>query len=149
MNENAEDHVEEWEIQEADWNLQRFVIREPPTDEEFHSYTAQAAGIAIKKIMEAFVEFADSVSRAFSEGFRGLVDVLEDLMAEIDDVLTVDDTRATRKRWRTQEMLFSEMGTVRFKQIERDRINRGAEKPGFIRACARGRRTCPRKWKEH
>lgn len=101
----------------------------------------EAAGIAIRVIMDAIREAAEALSDAFRQ--------ISELWDEIAEIIDYDPADATLKRWRAAERRYSAVNMVRYKQFERERANRSAVLRGNIKIGRSGRRTGPKKRKNH
>lgn len=113
---------------------------------------AKAAGIAIRVVMDAITAAVETFSAAWDVMMESLSDAfrqISELRDEVEKILECDPADATLKRWRNAENQYSRVSMVKYKQFERERVNRNAEMRRITKKGWSGRRIGPKKAKKH
>jgi hypothetical protein len=113
---------------------------------------AEAVGFTIREIMNALETTFDAILAAFGVTFESLSDALRQIaeaMGEAAEIVDHNATAAKLKRWRADERRYSAVNAVKYRQFERERENRSAILRGNMKIGRNGRRTGPKKAKNH
>lgn len=113
---------------------------------------AEAAGIAIKAIMDAITAATEAFSAVWGVILDDLSDAfhqISEMWDEVKEIYYYDPADMTQQRWRAAEKRFSQVCMVRQRQFEWERANRSAEMRGYIKIGRSGQRTGPKKAKYH
>ena len=104
----------------------------------------------ISEIWDEVLDYDPKMIQAVREGrLTYLQDAFHQISEMRDQVIDYDPTNVPLKRWRANERRYSAVITVKYGQFERERANRSSVLRGNMKIGQSGRRTGPKKAKDH